>query len=71
VGGIEVYRGATIVYSLANFCFGGNLNPDDKDTFIFQQTFELREGGPVPVETVVIPAPSPAAKTKTTTSPRF
>jgi len=37
--GIEKYRGAYIVYSLANFCFGGNTNPADKDTIIFQQNF--------------------------------
>ena len=37
--GIEMYKGVYIVYSLANFCFGGNTNPDDKDTMIFQQSF--------------------------------
>lgn len=37
--GIENYKGKYIVYSLANFCFGGNTNPADKDTMIFQQTF--------------------------------
>ncbi|HKM35198.1 MAG TPA: CapA family protein [Lachnospiraceae bacterium] len=37
--GVELYRGKFIVYSLANFCFGGNRNPVDKDTMIFQQTF--------------------------------
>ncbi|MGI5873362.1 MAG: CapA family protein [Bacillota bacterium] len=39
--GVEVYKGKNIVYSLANFCFGGNKNPADKDTMIFQQTFTL------------------------------
>ena len=39
--GIEKYNGAYIVYSLANFCFGGNTNPADKDTMIFRQTFTL------------------------------
>ena len=37
--GIEKYKSAYIVYSLANFCFGGNTNPPDKDTMIYQQTF--------------------------------
>lgn len=37
--GIERYKGVYIVYSLGNFCFGGNTNPSDKDTMIFQQTF--------------------------------
>ncbi|MBQ4158323.1 MAG: CapA family protein [Clostridia bacterium] len=45
VNGIENYNGATIVYSLANFCFGGNKNPDDKDTFIFQQEFIIGDDG--------------------------
>lgn len=40
--GIEKYKGAYIVYSLANFCFGGNTNPTDKDTMIFQQTFTFK-----------------------------
>lgn len=42
--GIEEYRGRYIVYSLANFCFGGNSAPTDMDTMIFQQTFTLRNG---------------------------
>ena len=37
--GIEKYKGKYIVYSLGNFCFGGNTNPSDKDTMIYQQTF--------------------------------
>ena len=40
--GIETYRGAYIVYSLGNFCFGGNTNPSDKDTMIFQQKFTFQ-----------------------------
>ncbi|MGF7141790.1 poly-gamma-glutamate capsule biosynthesis protein CapA/YwtB (metallophosphatase superfamily) [Anaerotaenia torta] len=36
---VEKYKDAYIVYSLGNFCFGGNTNPADKDTMIFQQTF--------------------------------
>ena len=42
--GIEVYNGKNIVYSLGNFCFGGNSNPSDKDTMIFQQTFTVQNG---------------------------
>ena len=42
--GIEQYKGKNIVYSLGNFCFGGNTNPADKDTMIFQQTFTLKGG---------------------------
>ena len=36
---IEKYKDSYIVYSLGNFCFGGNTNPKDKDTIIFRQTF--------------------------------
>ena len=42
--GIDQYHGKYIVYSLANFCFGANRNPADKDTMIFQQTFSFRKG---------------------------
>ena len=42
--GIEEYKGRNIVYSLGNFCFGGNKNPSDKDTMIFQQTFTVQGG---------------------------
>ena len=44
IQGIEKYNGTYIVYSLGNFCFGGNRNPTDKDAMIFRQTFTL-EGG--------------------------
>ena len=45
--GIEKYKGKNIVYSLGNFCFGGNTNPSDKDTMIFQQTFTIQGGSVV------------------------
>ncbi len=35
--GIETYKGKNIVYSLGNFCFGGNSAPSDMDSMIFQQ----------------------------------
>ena len=44
VQGIEEYNGKFIVYSLGNFMFGGNRNPSDKDTYVFQQTFYLENG---------------------------
>lgn len=40
--GIENYQGKYIVYSLGNFVFGGNKNPNDKDTMIFQATFQYK-----------------------------
>lgn len=42
IQGIEEYKGKFIVYSLGNFMFGGNRNPSDKDTFVFQQTFHVK-----------------------------
>lgn len=45
IGSIELYKGKYICYSLGNFCFGGNRNPEDKDTFIFRQTFTLTDDG--------------------------
>ena len=42
--GIERYKGKYIAYSLGNFSFGGNSNPSDKDTMIFQQTFTVQDG---------------------------
>lgn len=42
--GIEKYNGKYIVYSLGNFCFGGNKNPVDKDTMIFKQNFKFVNG---------------------------
>ncbi|MDR2183111.1 MAG: CapA family protein [Clostridiales bacterium] len=44
VQGIEEHDGRNIVYSLANFSFGGNSNPHDQDSFIFQQTFTFHDG---------------------------
>ena len=41
IQGIECYNGKYIVYSMGNFCYGGNRNPSDKDSMIFQQTLNL------------------------------
>lgn len=35
----EIYNGKLIAYSLGNFCFGANKNPNDKDTAILSITF--------------------------------
>lgn len=42
--GMELYNGKVICYSLGNFCFGGNKNPTDKNTAIYQQTFNFLDG---------------------------
>ena len=44
VQAIETYKGKNIVYSLGNFCFGGNYEPSDMDSFIYQQTFTVNGG---------------------------
>ena len=44
IQGIEFYKDRYIVYSLSNFVFGGHRNPDDKDSFIYQQTFTFTNG---------------------------
>lgn len=54
--GIESYKGKKIVYSLGNFCFGGNSGPRDMDTMIFQQTFTITpEGVEADDNTKIIP----------------
>lgn len=55
IQGIERYRNRYIVYSMGNFCFGGNTNPKDKRCFIFQQRFALTEDGLLDCGIRVIP----------------
>lgn len=43
--GIERYKDKYIIYSLGNFCFGGNKNPAVKDTMIAQISFPLARSG--------------------------
>lgn len=40
---VETYNGVPIFYGLGNFCYGGNNDPDDRDTVIIQQ--EIRRMG--------------------------
>lgn len=42
--GIEEYNGKYIVYSMGNFCYGGNKNPAEKESMIFQTTFTFVDG---------------------------
>ena len=42
--GVELYKGKVICYSLGNFCFGGNRNPQVKDTAVYRQTFTFVDG---------------------------
>lgn len=42
--GVEKYKDANIVYSLGNFVFGGNDDPMDYETCVYQQTFTFENG---------------------------
>ena len=69
--GIEEYKGRYIVHSLGNFCFGGNTNPKDKDTMIFQQTFTVKGGKLAKKDNArIIPCSLSGSKTTNTFQPR-
>lgn len=53
--GIQEYKDKYIVYSLGNFVFGGNSNPKDKDSMIFQQTFNFEDNDLVDSSINIIP----------------
>jgi poly-gamma-glutamate synthesis protein (capsule biosynthesis protein) len=53
--GIEEYKGKKIVYSLGNFVFGGNAQPGEMTSMIYQARFELRDGSVTPVSDGVVP----------------
>lgn len=53
---IENYRGKLIVYSMGNFCFGGNPNPPDKRTFILQLKADIKDNKLNTLEYKIIPA---------------
>ena len=67
---IEKYKDSYIVYSFGNFCFGGNTNPPDKDTIIYQQTFTFRNDKLVPDDNVrIIPCSVSSVTTKNNYQP--
>lgn len=55
IQGIEQYKNKIICYSLGNYCFGGNTNPVDKDTFIVQTIFSTENNKLVSYGLRVIP----------------
>lgn len=65
IQGYEKYNGRYIVYSLRNFCFGGNANPTDKDCMMFQQTFTV-EGGKVAKDDDITVIPCSISSTSST-----
>ena len=55
IQGIEQYKDRIIAYSLGNFCFGGNSNPSDKTTFIFQSKLRFTNNSLTAIGVRVIP----------------
>ena len=51
---MEVYRGKPILYSLGNFCFGGNTHPP-RNTAVYQAVFQVENGQIGEREDVLIP----------------
>lgn len=47
IQGIEKYEDTYILYSLGNLVFGGNVDPDPRDTYIAQLMFDVYEDGTV------------------------
>ncbi|MCL2859053.1 MAG: CapA family protein [Oscillospiraceae bacterium] len=62
--GIEKYKDKLICYSLGNFCFGGNTNPPDKDSMIFQVTFSFVDGIQKEMNYEIIPVSISSSKNK-------
>lgn len=53
---IEEYNGGIIYYSMGNFCFGGNIYPEDYDSALIQQELIISAEGNVSLgETVIVP----------------
>ena len=69
IQGIETYKGKNIIYSFGNFSFGANKNPDDKDTFIYQETYKLEEGKVIRKESKVIPCSISSSKERNNYQP--
>ncbi len=53
--GIETYRDRHIVYSLGNFVFGANSQPQDMDSIIYQESFHIADGKLTGVAQRIIP----------------
>lgn len=64
IQGMETYKGKNIVYSLGNFCYGGNLNPKDTDSMIFQQKFVFEDNQLIDSVYQVIPCALSSHKNK-------
>ena len=52
---LEIYKGVNIIYSLGNFCFGGNNHMISNRTIIFKTILKIEDGKLVQEETRIIP----------------
>ncbi|MDR2505068.1 MAG: CapA family protein [Oscillospiraceae bacterium] len=43
IQGIEIYKDKYILYSLGNLVFGGNRDPEDRDSFLARVTFTMND----------------------------
>lgn len=55
IQGIEKYKDKFIVYSLGNFSFGGDRNPEDRDAIMYQGIFTIKDGELVGIDGNIIP----------------
>lgn len=56
IQGVNVQGKHVIAYGLGNFCFGGNRNPSDKDSMIFQVKLRCLATGEIALSGQALPA---------------
>lgn len=56
IQGVKIKPEQLIAYGLGNFCFGGNRNPLDKDSMIFQVTLQRGATGKIALSANALPA---------------
>lgn len=52
---IEIYKGVNIIYSMGNFCFGGNNHMSSNRTVIYKTILTIKDGKLTQEETRLIP----------------
>lgn len=52
---LEIYKGVNIIYSLGNFCFGGNNHMKSNRTIIYKTILKIENGKLAQEETLLIP----------------
>lgn len=69
IQGTETYNDKPIVYSLGNFCFGGNRNPSDTDSMIYQLTYNFTNNQETSHNVNIIPCQVTSVKGKNNFQP--